>query len=78
MEKDCSRRIEWAAALGTHIMPPLDTMLQGLVSALSCFGPPSLFILLPVLSFGVEILVPWHSVLEEYNCFLFILFLIFV
>lgn len=52
----------------------LDTMLQGLVSALSCSGPPSLFILLPGLSFGVEILVLWHSVLEENNCFLFILF----
>lgn len=52
----------------------LDTMLQGLVFALSCFGPPSLFILLLVLSFGVEILVLGHSVLEEYNRFLYILF----
>lgn len=56
----------------------LDTMLQGLVFALSCFGPPSLFILLLVLSFGVEILVLGHSVLEEYNRFLYILFLIFI
>lgn len=45
----------------------LDTMLQGLVFALSCFGPPPLLILLLVLSFREEILVLEHSVLEEYN-----------
>lgn len=52
----------------------LETRLQALVFALSCFGPPSLFLLLLVLSLRVKILVLGHSVLEEYNCFLFILF----